>query len=156
VKNLISWAETSPGSYAYTPSNTGKARLEGTTLAYEGTIGSFNLQANYNYLDPRDSDTGNQLARRANHYGAASIGQQIGLWDWRAEFTATDSRFDSNANTRKMAGYAVTNLYGAYRFSGDWSVFARVNNLFDRDYELAADFATPGLNAFLGVRYAPK
>ena len=156
VKNLISWAETPPGSYAYTPSNTGKARLEGTTLAYEGTVGSFNLQANYNYLDPRDSDTGNQLARRANHYGAASIGQQIGLWDWRAEFTATDSRFDSNANTRKMAGYAVTNLYGAYRFSGDWSVFARVNNLFDRDYELAADFATPGLNAFLGVRYAPK
>ncbi len=156
VKNLISWVETPPGSYAYTPSNIGNAQLEGATLAYEGQVGDFNLQANYNYLDPRDSDTGRQLARRARHYGAASVGQQLGPWEWRAEVAASDRRFDNNANTRKMAGYAVTNLYGAYRFSGDWSVFARVNNVFDRDYELAADFATPGLNAFLGVRYAPK
>lgn len=156
VKNLISWVETPPGSYAYTPSNIGNAQIEGATLAYDGQLSNFNLQANYNYLDPRDSDTGHQLARRAKHFGAASLGQQLGPWEWRAEIVASDSRFDSNANTRKMAGYAVTNLYGAYRFSGDWSVFARVNNLFDRDYELAADFATPGLNAFLGVRYAPK
>ncbi|MDP3440669.1 MAG: TonB-dependent receptor [Azonexus sp.] len=156
VKNLISWVETPPGSYAYTPSNIGNAQIKGATLAYDGQLSNFNLQANYNYLDPRDSDTGHQLARRAKHFGAASLGQQLGPWEWRAEIVASDSRFDSNANTRKMAGYAVTNLYGAYRFSGDWSVFARVNNLFDRDYELAADFATPGLNAFLGVRYAPK
>lgn len=156
VKNLISWVETPPGSYAYIPSNIGNAQIKGATLAYDGQLSNFNLQANYNYLDPRDSDTGHQLARRAKHFGAASLGQQLGPWEWRAEIVASDSRFDSNANTRKMAGYAVTNLYGAYRFSVDWSVFARVNNLFDRDYELAADFATPGLNAFLGVRYAPK
>ncbi|HJV93819.1 MAG TPA: TonB-dependent receptor, partial [Azonexus sp.] len=46
VDNLISWGTS--------PVNIGKARIEGTTLAYEGQIGSFDLTANYNYLDPRD------------------------------------------------------------------------------------------------------
>lgn len=156
VKNLISWVETPPGSFAYTPSNIGNARLEGTTLAYEGQIGSFNLQANFNHLDPRDTDTGRRLARRANNYGSAAIGQRLAAWEWRTEVIGSGDRFDNAANTRKLSGYAVTNLYGAYHFSGGWSAFARVNNLFDRDYELAGDFATPGRNAFVGIRYAPK
>lgn len=156
VNNLIAWNETAPGSFAYTPVNVGKARLEGATLAYEGQVGNFNLQANYNYLDPRDTDTGRQLPRRATNFGAASVGQQIGPWEWRVEMLASDRRFDNAANTRKLGGYALTNLYGAYNFAGNWSVFARVNNVFDRDYELAADYATPGTNAFVGIRYSPR
>lgn len=156
VNNLIAWNETSPGSFAYTPVNIGKARLEGTTLAYEGQVGNFNLQGSYNYLDPRDTETGRQLARRATNYGAASIGQHLGPWEWRVEVQASDRRFDNSANSRKLSGYALTNLYGAYHFSDNWSVFARVNNVFDRDYELVADYATPGTNAVVGVRYSPK
>ncbi len=156
VENLISWQETAPKSRKYTPVNVGNARLEGVTLAYEGQVGSFNLQANYNYLDPRDADTGLQLARRATNYGSASVGQLLGPWEWRVELVASDRRFDNAANTTKLAGYALTNLYGAYRFAADWSVFARVNNLFDRDYELASGYATPGTSAFVGVRYSPK
>ena len=57
---------------------------------------------------------------------------------------------------KKLGGYSLTNLYGAYRFAKDWSVFARVNNLFDREYVLADTYATPGMNAFVGIRYSPK
>lgn len=150
VENLISWSGVT------SPVNIGNARLEGTTLAYEGQLASFKLMANYNYLDPRDADTGRQLARRATNYGMASVGQHLGPWEWRIELQASDRRFDTDANTRKMGGYAITNLYGAYNFSGNWSVFARVNNLFDRDYELAADYATASTNAFVGIRYSPQ
>lgn len=150
VENLISWSGRT------SPVNVGKARLEGTTLAYDGQVGSFNLQANYNYLDPRDEVTGRQLARRATNYGGASLGQNIGPWEWRVELQASDRRFDNDANTTKLHGYAITNIYGAYTFAKDWSVFGRVNNLFDRNYELAADYATPATNAFIGIRYAPK
>jgi vitamin B12 transporter len=150
VENLISWSGVT------TPVNIGTARLEGTTLAYEGQVAGFDLNANYNYLDPRDAATGRQLARRASNYGGASVGQHLGPWEWRVELQASDRRFDTDANTRKLAGYALTNVYGAYKFARDWSVFARVNNLFDRNYELAADYATPGLNAFVGIRYSPQ
>lgn len=156
VDNLISWTETPPGSYAYTPSNIGKARLEGATLAYNGQVGNVDLSANYNYLDPRDTETKHQLARRASNFGTAAVGQHLGPWEWRVELQASDRRFDTDANTRKLGGYALTNVYGAYNFSGNWSVFARINNIFDRDYELVADYATPGTNAFIGIRYSPK
>ncbi|HZX31755.1 MAG TPA: TonB-dependent receptor, partial [Rhodocyclaceae bacterium] len=150
VENLISWSGVT------TPVNIGNARLEGVTLAYEGHVGSYDVQANYNYLDPRDVATGHQLARRASNFGTVALGRRLGDWEWRTEAQASDRRFDTDANTRKLSGYTIVNVYGAYHFSKDWSAFARVNNLFDREYELAGDYATPRTNVFVGVRYQPK
>lgn len=150
VSDLISWSGLT------TPINIGEAKIQGATLSYEGKLADYDLNASYSHLDPRDRTTHHLLARRAQNYGSASLGKQLGAWEWRVEFQAQGQRFDTDANTRKLAGYALTNLYGAYQFERDWSVFARVNNVFDRNYELAADYATPGLNAFIGVRYAPK
>lgn len=150
VDNLISWSGVT------TPGNIGTARIEGLTVVYEGQVGAFNLAANYNYQDPRDVATGRQLARRATNFGMASLGQTLGNWEWRVELQATDRRFDTDANTTKLGGYALTNLYAAYRLERNWSLFARVNNIFDRDYQVISDFATPGLNAFAGIRYSPR
>ncbi|MEN3371481.1 TonB-dependent receptor [Dechloromonas sp. ZS-1] len=150
VADLISWSGLN------TPINIGEAKIQGATLSYEGKIADYDLSASYSHVDPRDRAMHRLLARRAQNYGSASIGKQLGAWEWRLELQAQGQRFDTDANTRKLAGYALTNVYAAYRFERDWSVFARVNNMFDRNYETAADFTTPGLNAFIGVRYAPK
>lgn len=152
IENLIA----SSGGLNAMPVNIATARLEGATLAYNGKIGSFDLQTNYNYLDPRNDDTDKLLVRRARHFGGASVGQRIGNFDWRIELQAAGHRYDDAANNTKLAGYALTNLYGAYRFARDWSVFSRINNVFDRDYTLANGYATPGVNAFVGLRYTPK
>lgn len=150
ITDLISWSGVT------TPSNIGEAKIQGMTLSYDGKIADFDVSANYSHVDPRDRNTHRLLARRAQNYGSASIGKQSRAWEWRVEFQAQGQRFDTDANTTKLAGYALTNLYGAYRLDQDWSLFARVNNVFDRNYQTVADFATPGLNAFVGVRYAPK
>ena len=55
-----------------------------------------------------------------------------------------------------MAGYTLVNVYGAYQVAREWQVFARVNNLFNRDYILSHGFGTPGINTFIGVRYTPR
>jgi vitamin B12 transporter len=112
--------------------------------------------ANYDYLDPRNEDTGKLLPRRAKQYGTVAVGQQFAPFEWRVEMQASDYRYDNVANTRKLGGYAIFNLYGAYQLGSGWSAFARINNLFDRDYETAADYATTGINAFVGLRYTPK
>jgi len=52
-----------------------------------------------------------------------------------------------------MGGYALTNLTVEYAFAKAWTLFARVNNLFDKNYELAADYNTPRVNVFAGVRF---
>lgn len=150
VENLIVWTST--------PNNVGNARLEGFTLAYEGVVAGLNVQASYDYLDAKDADTGQRLARRAQNRAAAALGKSLGAWEWRIEQQISDDRIDYpyGEPAKKLSGYALTNLYGAYRVAKDWSVFARINNLFDREYVLADTYATPGMNAFVGIRYSPK
>lgn len=48
----------------------------------------------------------------------------------------------------KVAGYTVVNLDANWRFHSNWSAFAKVNNLFDRDY---ASMGILGENAFTGA-----
>lgn len=80
----------------------------------------------------------------------------------------------------KIGGYTIFNLTSAYRVHPEWLLFARVNNVFDREYYTAGqlgqnafnssgtlnvvnrrtttvgeDFVAPGapLSAWIGVRY---
>jgi vitamin B12 transporter len=63
---------------------------------------------------------------------------------------------DDDAIAKHLGGYSLVNLQGSYAVARDWSLFARVNNLFAKKYELVADFATPGANLFVGLRYSPQ
>ena len=64
--------------------------------------------------------------------------------------SATTARGDENNQDAhgKVPGYAIVNLDGRYQVSSDIELFARMNNLFDRQY---ANFGTLGRNVFAGV-----
>ena len=50
--------------------------------------------------------------------------------------------------------FTLVNLNAQYRLSDRFSVFGRVENLFDVKYEEVFSFATPGAAAYGGVRVA--
>ena len=54
-------------------------------------------------------------------------------------------------NSGKICGYTVVNLSAAYQVQPNWLLFARVNNLFDRDYETAALLGQNPFNAATGT-----
>lgn len=152
VHDLINWQGVSP-------INIGEAQLSGATLAYEGQVKDFQLTAHYTHQQADDVTNHQRLARRARNYGGFSIGQNLGAWDWRTEVQASGNRVDYSGFPTKqvtLGGYTLVNLYGSYRLDSSWSLFARINNLFDKQYVLADGYATPGLNAFVGIRYTPK
>lgn len=155
IKDLIQWTETPPGSWFYMPQNVAAAELEGWTLAYDGRVADYSLHANIDKLDPRDTATSLQLVRRARTVGNMSVSRDFGKWKLSAEVQAVGPRYNNVANTEQMGGYAIANLHGAYALNSDWSLFARTNNLFDKNYEQVADFATAGATIFAGIRYAP-
>lgn len=150
VKNLISWSGLT------SPVNIGQARIEGITLAYTGLLANYDVGASLDILDAKDATTGKRLARRANEKLNLSLGRTRGAWEWRTELQAIGARYDDNANTKRMGGFALVNLYAAYALTPEWSLFGRANNVFDKRYELAADYGTPGANLFVGLRYTPK
>ncbi len=149
---------TDPVTFVSTTQNIGRAQVEGLELAYNGMIAGWQARAQATLQDPRDEDTGAQLRRRAKRHGSVAAQKVQGEWRYGAEVVASSARYDSTteaAGTR-MHGYAVVNLLGGYRLSREWSVNARWNNVFNRDYELVQFFNTPDSSVFVWLAWQPR
>ena len=151
VRNLI---QTSTN---YELENIGRATLQGTTLqaGWQGKI--FNAGGSWDWLDARDSSgtstDGKQLARRSRQSVTLFAGAKQGPWQARAELEAHGRRFDDADNTVRLGGYTLVNLSSGWQASKNWRVEAKLNNIFDKKYELAQYYGTPGINGFLLVRW---
>ena len=51
-------------------------------------------------------------------------------------------------------GYPLVNLAGSYDLGKGISAYARIDNLFDRRYQVPTGFLRPGFGVFAGVRLA--
>jgi len=156
VKDLIAFDIAT-----FTIENLNKATIRGLTLAGAQRWGSLHLQANADIQSPRDEATGNLLARRANRHGSVDLSYSLGDWRFSAEATASSKRYNNLANTVGLGGYGLLNLIAAYKVNNEWSMQARANNIFDKNYALAVDgnginYNTPGANLFVSLRYQPE
>jgi vitamin B12 transporter len=141
--------------------NVAKARLEGSTLAYEGRIADWSLNGSWDELRAR-ADDGTPLARRARHSLKLAADRHAGAWSAGAGLAAyserRDTTYDSgfNAVPVTLPGYAVLDLHADWAFAADWSLQARLNNLADRRYETAYGYNQPGRELYLTLRWAPR
>ena len=140
--------------FACAPRNVDRATLKGVTLALDATLRDTTLKASLDLQSPTDDATGRLLPRRARAHGALSARQRSGPFVVGAELVASSERYDDAENTRRMAGYAIVNLFGEWIVGRGVTLFVRGDNVLDRDYELAADYSTGGAQWFAGVRWA--
>ena len=84
------------------------------------------------------------------------VRRSYGAWNFGTEWQLVGDRYDDANNTVKLGGYGLVNLTADYRLEKDLTLFAKANNVFNKTYELARDFATPGASVFVGIRYAQK
>lgn len=151
VADLIVWTNQ--------PFNVGRAHLKGTTATYDIAYGLWSAGVSATHQEPRDADTGQRLFRRADDQLTTKVSRRLGDWNLGGEVVAYGRRddFDFNANRRvRLGGYGIVNAFAAYRLAPEWSLDLRVNNLGDKNYVQSYGFQTPGLNAFLALRYSPK
>jgi len=149
IKNLINSATTPV-------SQTQRAKITGSTLTYKGHVENFNLRASLTLQDPRDETAHTRLDRRATKTATAGIDRSFGAWSTGMDMVASGYRYDRANNVNRLGGYAVYNLNTAYRYSKELSFQARLNNAFNKQYELARDYNTPDRNFFIGFDYHPK
>lgn len=155
VTDLISTVLVTP-PFGYAAQNVQNARLSGWTLAGDTASGAWHLRGNLDLLDATDEDSGKWLPRRAREHGVLGASRAFGPWSINGEIVASGNRYDDAANNKRLGGYAVFNAGVDYRFSHDTTLFARALNVFDKRYELAADYATTRAGVFVGVRYSPR
>jgi vitamin B12 transporter len=159
IENLIQWYPDDPShpdTSFYHPANVGKARLEGGTLTVRHRIGNVTLHASVDIQNHKDVTTGKYLILRSKQHGTIGFDHQWGRLTWGADVLASGSRFNDEANTVELGGYATVALRADYRLDNDFTLFAKAGNIFDREYELRKDYATAGRTLFVGVRYQPK
>jgi len=160
VRNLIDYID-GPGLCASLWGcyiNTARAEYSGLTFSAAHAMGGVNLTASLDLQNPRDLNTGKQLARRAKRHGTLGATTNAGTWLLGAEAQFSGERYDYDfaGNTYGLAGYTLLNLNASTPIMKDWTLLARVDNLADKQYELAQTYATAGRSFYVGVKWAPK
>ena len=159
IRDLIALDEN------FVPFNANKVRIQGLSFAASTQIDQFDISAVADCQSPRNRDTDNLLVRRANRNGKLNLGYSWQDWRFGTEIISASQRYNDNANTLSMGGYTVFNVTSQYKINPDWSINARLNNLFDKKYNLALDgnpattgfaYNTPGANLFVNVRWEPQ
>ena len=150
ITNLIAYDAN------FIPQNVNNARLQGVSLGYAGTLAGFDINANLDFLDPEDVDTGKRLQRRADKTGNLYVSRRIAAFNVGAEWQGAAGRYDRTGEINRMGGYGLVNAFVKYALDRDWSLEARANNLLNKQYETAWGYNTAGANLFFGVRYAPR
>lgn len=165
VKDQINWDSRYGGTgqdfvqYWY-PNNISAVRMRGLETSYSRSWNAWSTAAQWTLLNAVNQETGLQLDRRPKHSGSVSLGYRWMGHLTRAELLMVSSRFNnSGANT--LPGYALVNLSDSWKIAPDWTLIARVDNVFDTRYVLVANgsqtpYATPMRSAYLTLRYSMK
>lgn len=157
VSNLINFAAGGTcgepfGCYL----NTGNAEYNGVTLAGTYKVSGVNLRGSVDFQNPRDLDTGKQLARRAKRHATLGADTTWAGWTLGAEMQASGRRFDNAANTKTLGGYTLFNLVASTRMARDYTLLARIDNAGDKRYETAGTYATGGRQLYIGLKWEPR
>jgi vitamin B12 transporter len=130
--------------------NVARARLQGATLAAATKQGAWALRAQLDFLDATDSATGQRLPRRAAHQESVDASVDLGAWNLGATLLAVGARPDLG---KRLAAYQTVDLRAHWRVAPSWRVEVKLLNATDRAIEPARDYAAPGRQAWVGLRY---
>ena len=137
------------------PQNVDRATLEGATLGLDLAYRDTRVTASLDLQSPTDDATGRLLPRRARTHGALQVQQQAGPVQLGLEFVASSLRYDDAADAVKMGGFGIVNLTAEWPFAKGLTLLLRGNNVFNKNYQLAADFGTGGATVYASLRWQP-
>ncbi|MEM9965076.1 MAG: TonB-dependent receptor [Asticcacaulis sp.] len=134
--------------------NRARTEAEGLELEFEGDLtANTRLRANYSHVIAKDAVMDIDLPRRPRHLGNIDITHtvtpdfNIGLG-----LRYAGSTRDSDFSTTRLKPYGVLDLRAAYKIRERITVYGRVENLGDADYETAGGYSVPGRRLWLGLR----
>ncbi len=137
--------------------NIGKAHTQGVEsfVAWKATD-TLSLRVDYTYTDAINGTAHTALSRRPhNKLGATAHWQPMDDLSLAATvlFTGPQADVDREFGTPvRLASFTVVNLAASYRVSQSWSLFGRVENAADQQYEAPYGFLRPGIGATAGIK----
>ena len=128
--------------------NIGKARNRGLELTGRTVLAGLDVDGAVTLQDPEDCSTGETLLRRARRLASVNVSRTSGRWYAGGSVQYTGERTDSGHD---LPSYWLASLDVRYRISQEVSLYGRIENLFDRDYETVYGYNQPGRGVYVGV-----
>jgi outer membrane receptor protein involved in Fe transport len=159
----IQFISSDPASGAGNFLNVGKTRREGLDFGVDGAFSNFRWNVGYSYIratyqsefkianQVNTSAVGDEITVSKGDYLSGIPKHQLKLrGEWQAlpnwtigtnvitfsdQYSFGNENNDHQGEGAKVSGYTVVNLDTRYKFANSgWQLFARVNNIFDREY----------------------
>ncbi|MDZ5650781.1 TonB-dependent receptor plug domain-containing protein [Nitrospirillum sp. BR 11828] len=138
--------------------NIGKAHSQGVEgFVVVKPLETVTVRLDYTYTQAYDDVLNQELLRRPRHKGSVDVRwQATDRLSLDGDVVAVGSFIDGNRDFSiprlKAPGYATVDLAANYDLSETVTVYGRVTNLLDKDYQNPTGFLRPGRGVFGGVR----
>ncbi len=133
--------------------NIHKAKITGVEANLQGRRERWHYAISVLAQDPENKETNETLSRRAKNRINAQLRYQQDRWQVGGDVTRVGKRDNSSFDSIELESYEVANVFMRYHLTRSLDLFARVENLFDKNYETAADFNTKGSTAYAELSY---
>ncbi len=151
VKNLIDYDDAAMRYF-----NVGRADIKGIEATASFDTGPLEHTVSYDYLDARNAQTGEILARRAKHQVKYQLDWNVYDLDWGVTYHYLGQRYDTDYSTYekvKMGGVSIWDIAVSYPVTSHVTVRGKIANLFDKNYETVYGYHTAGREYYLSGSY---
>ena len=135
--------------------NVTDASNRGLELSYSARLARTDVRASLTLQDPLDESTGARLIRRARSMASLAATVPLGRWTLGADLRYTSERPDI-ATVPSLPAYTVMNLNSRFALTQSLAWTARVDNLFDRQYQTAYGYNQPGRSFYAGLVWTQR
>jgi vitamin B12 transporter len=146
ISDLISFS----GGQVFSAENIARAAVDGIELSAESSLFGCKVSGDITLQDPRNLSNDQTLLRRPKRKIGAHANCDFDALNVSVDGFGYSSREDFGAT---LPGYGLADLSASYQISPAWSVQAKLENLFDREYELARGFNTPQRTWLVTVKW---
>jgi vitamin B12 transporter len=133
--------------------NVGEVQNKGLELTSRTQWLGNSIKASLVSQRPLNKTDDKLLDRRARLYGSLDVSRMVGGYELGSKLYASGERPDG---ARELSGYALVSLYASKKIDKDLTIRLRLDNAFNRDYQLAYGYNTPGRSVMATLQYSPS
>lgn len=152
IDDLIETVAIDPEKFIYENRNVETARTRGLELTFSHQSGPWNLSLEGIIQNPRNETDDTRLLRRAKRTLTGYLAYTREKYFVQLNGLVTSERRDFGGVN--MSGYGLIDISAGYHFPYV-TLALKAENLFDKEYELAAGYNQPGQSIFAEFQFRP-
>jgi len=147
----------------FVPQNRPRVKNNGLELSMRHAIGAWSLLAEATWQAPKDEETGERPLRRTREQFAVHADYRQPRWQAGAGVRHVGRRPDVRSlpvapfsERIDLPSYTVVDASAHWSLTPEWTLSARIDNLFDRDYEPTVGYNGRPRGAFVSLGWSPR